>query len=69
MSERLPAIGEKRYYMHKEIIVIKVWEHFHLAEIKTLDNEQLSYVDICTLTLEPILTNSISLGLFGGGFK
>lgn len=51
--------------MHREVIIIKVWEHFHLAEVKVLDNEQLSYVDICTLTLEPIFINSISLGLFG----
>jgi hypothetical protein len=65
MPKPLLEIGEKRYYMHSEVTVTKVWENFHLAEIKGSNNEQLFYVDICTLTLEASMACSLSLGLFG----
>ncbi|MDF3005319.1 MAG: hypothetical protein K0S22_1791 [Oscillospiraceae bacterium] len=64
MSKRLPKIGEKCYFMQKEVIIIKVWDYFHLAEIKEVSSEQSLLVDVCTLTLKPDSTNSISLRLF-----
>ena len=69
MSECLLSIGEHRYYLHMEVTVIRVWKCFHIVEIQELGKEQSFYVDICTLTLEPNLTNSISLGYFMGGYK
>lgn len=61
MSERLPRIGEKRYFMHQEVIIIRTLDCFHLAEIKALKSEKIFCVDICTLTIEPDFTNSLSL--------
>ena len=69
MTEYLPEIGEKCFFMHREVIVVAVWESFHLVRIKDIVNECLLNVDRCTLTLSPEFTNSISLGLFGGENK
>lgn len=65
MSKRLLMVGEKRYFMHKEVTVIKVWDYFHLAEIKELASQQSIFVDVCALTIDPDFTNSISLRFFG----
>ncbi|NYB73419.1 hypothetical protein HZF24_04615 [Sedimentibacter hydroxybenzoicus DSM 7310] len=64
MLERLLMAGEKYYFMHKEVTIIKVWDCFHLAEIKELISQRSLLVDICTLTINPNYTNSISLRLF-----
>lgn len=69
MTGYLPRIGEKYYFGHREVIVIDVWESFHLVKIKDLISEYLFNVDRCTLTSSPDFTNSISLKLFRGEVK
>ena len=55
--------GEKRYFMQREVIVERVWEIFHLVKVKEQGSGKSYYVDICALTIEPDLINSISLRL------
>lgn len=66
MTEYLPKIGEKCYFMQKEVMVISVWDAFHLVKIIDMNDAQSFCVDKCTLTKEPNSTNAISLKLFGG---
>lgn len=69
MAEYLPRIGEKSYYMHREVIIIDVLEFFHLVKIKDLSGKYSICVDKCALTREPDFVNTISLRLFGGEYK
>ena len=69
MTEYLPKVGEKCYYMHREVMVIGVLDCFHLVKIKDLVDACSFCVDKCVLTKEPKITNSISLRLFGGNGK
>lgn len=69
MVEYLPRIGEKCYYVNREVIVLGIFDCFHLVKIKDLVGEYSLCVDKCALTQEPDLTNSISLGLFGGKYQ
>jgi len=69
MLNYLPEIGERCYYMHKEVMVTRVWECFHLVKIKDLVDEHSLLVDKCTLTLKPNFTNSIPLTIWGGKEK
>lgn len=66
MAEYLPRVGEKCYYMHKEVIIIEVLDCFHLVKIKDLSGTHSICVDKCVLTREPDLANTISLRIFGG---
>lgn len=69
MVEYLPRIGEKCYYMHREVMVIDVLDYFHLVKIKDLSGTYSICVDKCVLTREPDFANTISLRLFGGESK
>lgn len=69
MVEYLPRIGEKCYYVNREVIIMSIFDNFHLVKIKDLVDEQLLCVDKCALTREPDFTNIISLRLFGGKDK
>lgn len=69
MAEYLPRIGEKCYYMHREVIVIDVLDYFHLVKIKDLSGTYSICVDKCVLTRKPDFANTISLRLFGGESK
>lgn len=69
MAGYLPRIGEKYYYMHREVIVIDVLELFHLVKIKDSSGKYSICVDKCVLTRKPDFVNTISLRLFGGENK
>ena len=69
MSEYLPEIGAKCYFMHREVMVVGIWDCFHLVKIKDLIDEHSFCVDKCALTIRPNFTNSISLKLFWGEGK
>ena len=69
MVEYLPRIGEKCYYVNREVMVMGIYDCFHLVKIKDIVGEYSLCVDKCALTREPDLTNSISLGLFGGKYQ
>jgi len=69
MTEYLPKIGEKYYFRSREVIVVDVWEFFHLVKIQDLIGEHLLNVDKCTLTSNPDCINSVSLELFKGERK
>lgn len=69
MAEYLPRIGEKCYYMHREVIVIDVLDFFHLVKIKDLSGKYSVCVDKCTLTRKPDFVNTMKLRLFGGENK
>lgn len=69
MTEYLPRIGEKCYYMHREVIVTGILDCFHLVKIKDLSGMYSICVDKCVLTREPDFANTISLRLFGGESK
>lgn len=61
-----PQIGEIKYYMKAEVLVVRIWDSFHLAEVKELQSKQCLIVDICTLSDYPSHTKTISLWLLGG---
>ena len=44
MAEYLPRVGEKCYYMHKEVIVIDVLDCFHLVKIKDLKKKFKNHI-------------------------
>jgi len=69
MTKYLPKIGEKCYYRRREVVIVYIWEPFHLVKIKDLSSEYLFNVDKCTLTSSPDVTNSLSLKLFRGENK
>ncbi|TGA95895.1 hypothetical protein E4665_17210 [Sporolactobacillus shoreae] len=55
--------GDKLYLMHKEVVVIRVYEMFQLLKIRYTDKRKEFFVDICAVTHIPDDTDSISLGL------
>jgi len=63
MNRILPKKGDRCFYMHRAIIVKKVYTTFHLAIIAFEDNKSETCVDICTITNTPDYSNSISLRL------
>jgi hypothetical protein len=69
MLKSLPKIGDRLYYMQREIIVIKTLYNFHLIKIRYIGEIVDFYVDKCTLNESPDYTNSISLRLLGGRNK
>lgn len=69
MTEYLPRIGEKCYYMRREVIVIGILDCFHLVKIKDLSGMYTICVDKSVLTREPDFANTIPLRLFGGESK
>lgn len=66
MTKYLPKIGEKFYYMNRDVTVIGVLDCFHLVKIKDLESMHSFYVDKCTLIRKPNFDNIISLRIFGG---
>lgn len=66
MTECIPQIGEIKYYMKAKVSVVRIWNSFHLAEVKELQSKQCLIVDICTLSDYPNHAKSISLWLLGG---
>jgi hypothetical protein len=66
INKCIPRIGEIKYYMKAKVSVERIWDSFHLAEIKELQSKQCLIVDICTLSDYPNHTKSISLWLLGG---
>lgn len=69
MVEYLPRVGDKCYYMHKEVIVIDVMDCVHLVKVTDLSGAYSICVDKCVLTRTPDFANTISLRLFGGESK
>jgi hypothetical protein len=65
-NKTLPQINERMFFMDKEIIVIKVFEIFQLAEIRFLYSSKRFAVDINALSREPDMTSSISIKTLGG---
>lgn len=66
ISKCIPQIGEIKYYMKLKVSVVKIWNNFHLAEVKELQSKQYLIVDICTLSDYPNRAQSISIWLLGG---
>lgn len=64
--EDIPRIGEKMFYMDKEVIIVKVIQDFSLAKIKYLNSDSVFVVDIHALKREPDITKTISIGIMGG---
>ena len=69
MVEYLPRIGEKCYYVNREVIVISIFDYFHLVKIRDLVGEHSLCVDKCALTREPNLTNCMQFEFFGGKYQ
>lgn len=63
-NKNIPKIGDKRFLMHREVIVTKVYSLFRLIKVRYTGETMEFCVDACALTNEPDYTNSISLGLF-----
>lgn len=62
-----PKIGDKLFLLHKEVVVVGVWTLFGFVTVRYLDEMKEFCVDVCALSQEPDLTNSISLKNIGGG--
>ena len=69
MSDNFPVIGDAYYYMQNKVSVLNVWDYFYLVEVEDLTNQNVFYVDSCSLTNEPDISSSLSLRLFYGGIK
>ena len=65
--ERFPDVGDKRYYMHREVSILKVWDCVHLMEVVDSSSSESFYIDVCTLSNEPDWSCSISMRSFSGG--
>lgn len=61
-----PKIGDRLFLLHKEIVVIRVCTLFGFVTVRYLDEMKEFCVDVCALSQEPDLTNSISLKILGG---
>jgi len=57
--------GESCYFMHMKVDIKHIFECFHLVEVAEVDTERNFFVDVCTLSDKPDLTNSISLRILG----
>ena len=66
MERILPKQGEKRFYMHRTVMVQKVYATFHLVFIVFDDDKTEACVDFCALTDTPDYTNVIPLQLLRG---
>ena len=62
MDTRNPTqIGDTLFLLHREVMVIKVYTLFRIVKVRYLDEMKEFWVDICALSHEPDITNSISL--------
>lgn len=60
-----PIVNEKIFFMDKEVIIVKMFKNFNLAKVKYLNSSTIFSVDIHALNKEPVMTNSISIGILG----
>lgn len=60
-NENLPKINEKIFYITKEVIVLKLIEALHLAQIQYLDSSDRYIVDVSILRPYPDKSCSISI--------
>lgn len=63
MIQNLPNIGDKLYFLQREIIVKKIYENFQLLKIQFVGESDEFFVDICAVNDIPDNTSSISLRL------
>lgn len=59
-------IGDTLFLMNREVVVIKVYTLFGVVMVRYLFNMKEFCVDVCSLSIEPDYSNSISLKLFRG---
>ena len=62
-AQELPNKSDKRFLMHREVIVTNVYALFRLIKVHYLEENTEFYVDACALTAEPNYTDSISFGM------
>lgn len=68
-TRNLPQMGDQRYYLHRAVVVRKMFYSVQLAEIFDLVDHFEFYVDYHALTLMPNYENSITLTKFRGELK
>lgn len=62
----LPNINDKKYLFDKEVIIIKVFHVFHLAEVRYLDSSHSFIIDYNALQDFLDRSSSISIKLLDG---
>ncbi|MED4599683.1 MULTISPECIES: hypothetical protein [Paenibacillaceae] len=65
----LPRVNERLFFFDKEVIVVKVFSIFQLAEIRYACSLATFMVDIKVLRQEADKSSSISIKLLGGTDK
>ena len=61
--QNLPNIGDKLFLMHREVVVIEVYDIFRLIKLRYTEENTEFIVDVCAVTEIPDNTNSISIAL------
>lgn len=57
-------IGQRLYFINKEVILLKIYRLLDLVKIKLISDGLEMIIDIKCLTDEPDLTNAIPLGIW-----
>lgn len=64
--QKSPYINQKMYLIDKEVIILKIFYVFHLAEVRYLDSPRSFMVDFNVLLEFPDRSSSISIRLLEG---
>lgn len=65
-TKNLPQINDRMFFVNKEIIVLKIFETFQLAQVQYLYSPIKFMVDINVLGRYPDESSSISVKALGG---
>jgi hypothetical protein len=68
-TKKIPNVNDRMFLMDKEIIVLKVFITFQLAEIRYLNSSNKFAVDINALSSVPDNSSSISIKILGGIYR
>ncbi len=66
MTATVPRKNDQLYFINKEVIVLRVFVSFQLAEVRYLSSIETFIVDIHVLHQSADETSSLSIKLLGG---
>lgn len=66
ITKNLPQVKDRMFFMDKEIIILKLFNIFQLAEIRYIYSPMKFMVDVNVLSQSPDDSSSISVKLLGG---
>lgn len=67
--KKLLEVNNEMYLIDKEVVILKIFHVFHLAEVKYIDSSQTFMIDYNALSVDADMSNVISLRLLDGVSK